>query len=1425
MAAIKLTDEQKSIIEDPDTTSDTLIIAGAGSGKTFTMTNRIIELIHKGVRPDQILGLTFTKKATAELNQRVLAALPPREHTHPQVSTYDSFFQSIVRRYGILIGADPTAQPLSGAGRYQLAQNVVSDHMEEIFARWNVKDPLQMTSDPSHQPIIQPPSLSQLAGKLISFENECLSYMIDEHRTSFADALKASRQWNDTLIVRLRTLLSAARKDYPDVYDQVVIDGGKAPKAPKAPIDDGKKTAKSAAAAEKAVRRAEENWDKYRTKAQIAHGYSLYRTALSRSLVMDLAQDFYQLKRDNHLAEFSDFPAYALQLLSRFPSIGSEYRSRYRYVFLDEYQDTSTTQARLLALLFHASSSDRSVVTAVGDPFQSIYGWRGASPSAFTLFTQDFEIPSSRIKTLSATVRNRPLVLDVANHVTDTLRNPDMLRRASVSRTTDDAFEKQTPVKKLTTLPGRSRGHAPDATVSVLAFLTTAQEARAVAQFASRHVKSHPCEQVAILLRSSTHFDDFRKAVQAQGLRCQVVGREDPRTSPEAQDLLSALKAVADPSDSTPLMRLLASARYGLSAHDLQALAQAATTENEDHQYQALVAAGIARGDEDQKARHNVIVANRDRLPATISVVDVLLSEQCHDILAALPPSQALSQQGMTAVLDLSRILRMIEQQSNGSVQTCVRTAISALGLEGDLSVARALSGGEHGSDSVPARSDIASNLDVILDQVDTYTSELPPSLAPTLGGFVTWLDSLPAEDISAAAPDQNDSSSADVVIMTVHQSKGLEWPAVAVAAVNDGSFPSSDSVRIRGPKVEKGTSQHVMTVSPEVWIENDAAVPAPLRSDAIVLPAFPHGAKRGGNDADPIGDIRRLSSLQQIDEEVFAPDTQAIVSSDDTSTHSIVPEFPSLEERYGERAWADEMRIAYVALTRTSGDLMVSGTPGSLKNCTGLFAPSDQTCDDDASVNQAAQKLMSNLSPLWRAIAQGVQKSTESTHQTMQNVQCVRSSHVVSTLDREQDQKLRERVSHMAQLPGWASTCIDKNLEPQIEAVGVCAGEDASAVSHMWNTTLSYQTAAQMALEAIGQSGQLVWPARISPRSEKVLAQSAASVRTSMEQLQVRDQQEKDQQEKGQSESEEDGPLTVLVKRLAARLETSQTLSTALSTEQANHSDRTMSQAELEARASQALKGQSISATRLQRLVMPENEEEQREALIEIVRPMPQAPNQAAQKGTLFHAWVADQLDPTTGEVDDETVDEETVSSLATSSSADAHMLERLAHIQSNPDSPEARAIRYWQNAFEYSVWPHRTVVGVEQQFALSIAGHRVPARLDAVFCGRLHDAPGNETEGAYTIIDWKTGSVPHSARDREDKLFQLRIYRLALTHALGIDPHRVDAALFYVSAHDPAHQLYELHDYRSLEEITASVSSDSRLLHFLRSDTNDEE
>ncbi len=145
MAAFVPSAQQQRIIGAPQD-DDVLVVAGAGSGKTFTMTQRIIHLIETGVAPEGILGLTFTRKAAAELLARVSAAVSAHSGARstfmkPDVSTYDAFFQSIVRQYGLLVGFDQETQPLSAAGAVQLVSEVIRSEErrvgKECRSRWS----------------------------------------------------------------------------------------------------------------------------------------------------------------------------------------------------------------------------------------------------------------------------------------------------------------------------------------------------------------------------------------------------------------------------------------------------------------------------------------------------------------------------------------------------------------------------------------------------------------------------------------------------------------------------------------------------------------------------------------------------------------------------------------------------------------------------------------------------------------------------------------------------------------------------------------------------------------------------------------------------------------------------------------------------------------------------------------------------------------------------------------------------------------------------------------------------------------------------------------------------------------------------------------------------------------------------------------
>ena len=453
----KFTDslEQAAVIQAPSY-EDVVVVAGAGSGKTYTMTRRIITLIDQGISPEKILGLTFTRKAASELLSRVSAAVTRNQagrgtrvaFLKPEVSTYDAFFQTIVRQYGLLVGFDQNTQPLSEAGALQLIHTVLDKHMDQLMAFDQGGDELG--------------KFSTIAGNVFTLSNAIAGAMIGSDCTSFDEAVERVRAWDKAFVAQVAKALED--EDVPDDEPKV----GKAPKQKKKESDTAFET----------------RMREYRAQC---HQLCVYKTAQlagtarKRDLLLDLVADYHAEKRALNMAEFSDFTIAAFQLVTRFPSIGATYRKRYTHVLLDEYQDTSTTQAALLTALFHADSTHRSAVNAVGDPFQSIYAWRGASPGAFRMLQHDFgHDATGKPYTLTVTRRNSRMVLEAANNLTKPLRLPARRRGSSLMREVDVP-------------PLANIDNAPEGTLGVLGYATFGQEIDA--SYASPNKRSHCTRQ------------------------------------------------------------------------------------------------------------------------------------------------------------------------------------------------------------------------------------------------------------------------------------------------------------------------------------------------------------------------------------------------------------------------------------------------------------------------------------------------------------------------------------------------------------------------------------------------------------------------------------------------------------------------------------------------------------------------------------------------------------------------------------------------------------------------------------------------------------------------------------------------------------------------------------------------------------------
>lgn len=709
------TDEQAAVIEAP--LAPVLVVAGAGSGKTETMASRVVYLIANGlVAPEEVLGLTFTRKAAGELSERVRLRLAQLDRVQqrdtdltlverPTIATYNAYAGSLVADHALRLGLEPGARLLSEATQWQLAAQVVESWTGDF------------STDPAFSTVVD--AVLSLSGAL------------GEH---LLDAEEA-RARIGALVDQMTALPPGGTRSahYADVIKVV-------------------------------------------------------RSLDDRRHVLELVMAYERSKRLADALDFGDQIAIAARLAREVPAVVAAERARHRVVLLDEYQDTSYAQTELLAALY----GDGHPVTAVGDPHQSIYGWRGASASGLSRFPQRFAEESgapARVQCLSTSWRNDHAVLAVANRTAAPLRADEALAMPLLAAR---------PGAGAGSVRGVFAATVDEESAAVADFVV---ERRAAAQREGRDVTA------AVLCRTRAQFVPVETALRARGLPVEVVGLGGLLSTPEVVDVVAMLEVAHDPSRGDSLVRLLTGPRVGLGAADLHALAsRAADLARQDAPGHRTDDA--AQGDESTVvegdiADHRSIVDALDDLPAPGRATrdGRVLTPAAHERLTALAAT-----------------LRTLRSSTYLSLPELVVEAERALGLDIEVEVAAALSASV---ERIVGSGDRGrAHLDAFRDVAGTFAQQAD---APTLGAFLAWLGAANAQerglDLPLRAPDPT-----AVQIITVHAAKGLEWDVVAVPGLVDGVFPSTRTAGKDGPKSS-------------AWLTGLGTLPYPLRGDAADLP------------------------------------------------------------------------------------------------------------------------------------------------------------------------------------------------------------------------------------------------------------------------------------------------------------------------------------------------------------------------------------------------------------------------------------------------------------------------------------------------------------------------------------------------------------------------------------------------------------
>ena len=470
----------------------------------------------------------------------------------------------------------------------------------------------------------------------------------------------------------------------------------------------------------------------------------LLATQTERTDLVPLIDALHRRMRAEKVMDFGTQMAAAARLASEFPQIGQQLRSRYRVVLLDEYQDTGHAQRVALSALFGGGVDDDLALTAVGDPIQSIYGWRGASATNLPRFTTDFPrsdgTPAPTLE-LRTSWRNPPRALHVANAVSAAARRRSVAVRAL-----------------------RPRPDADPGTIRCALLPDVADERDWVADHlaalyhGARRAGDTP-PTAAVLVRRNADAAPIADALTARGVPVEVVGLAGLLAVPEVADLVAMLRLLADPTAGSAAMRVLTGPRWRLGGRDITALWRRAVD---------LVAAA-PQPDSDAAAR---IVAEAAPDADTACLADAVCDPG---------PASQYSPTGYARIVALGRELTALRAHLSHPLPDLVAEVRRVIGIDAEVRARQPVTAQWSGTEHLDAFADVVA--------------DFAHRAGADVSALLAYLDA--AEQVeNGLAPAEVSVSPDRVQILTVHAAKGLEWQVVAVPHLSGRVFPSTACTR-----------------------------------------------------------------------------------------------------------------------------------------------------------------------------------------------------------------------------------------------------------------------------------------------------------------------------------------------------------------------------------------------------------------------------------------------------------------------------------------------------------------------------------------------------------------------------------------------------------------------------------------------------
>ncbi|HEY9291713.1 MAG TPA: ATP-dependent helicase, partial [Microlunatus sp.] len=691
-----------------------VIIAGAGSGKTTVMAARVVWLVGIGaVRPEEVLGLTFTRKAAAELSGRVRSALLKAgvideqgvdEAGEQLIMTYDAFAARLVAEQGLRLGVESESVMITGAARFRLASRVVEQ----------ASGPFEQISR------LRPQTVTE---RVLQLDSDLQQHLV---RTTALD--QHARRW------RL-AMQAAPVNNRGNVYADV--------KRALAAVDE-------------------------------------------RLELASLVDNYQALKRRLDVVEFADQMAVAARLATELPEVSEALRTEFKVVLLDEYQDTSAAQAIMLRGLF--SGPDERTgrghpVTAVGDPFQAIYGWRGAAASNILRFASSFpraDGRDSRRFALTVNRRSGQTILDVANVLSEPLRaDESMLLTEPGEAGGSQAGKGSEPVDGLGMLYAPESSGAGE--VRAATFQTWGEEVSWLADEVVAARDSQTVDrwsEIAVLTRRNADIGPIYGELVARDVPTEIVGLGGLLSLPEVMDVVSTLRLIDDVTANPDLVRLLGGPRWNIGPRDLALLGRRAREIAEADQAQPRRDAGQ---DPLEPARLDRETPDDDHgvgglLGALEQAVGDLDPTEVISLLDAVEdPGEGFSEETLQRFAQLAAELSYLRRHCDEPLLDLCRRVVAVLGLDVEL-----LATPDFGR--TQRRDQLGAFMDAVADYADVDGQA-------SLSGLLSFLraESEHGSGLEQAVPTDRES----VKLLTMHKAKGLEWDVVFLPALMKGTFPS----------------------------------------------------------------------------------------------------------------------------------------------------------------------------------------------------------------------------------------------------------------------------------------------------------------------------------------------------------------------------------------------------------------------------------------------------------------------------------------------------------------------------------------------------------------------------------------------------------------------------------------------------------